>query len=94
MDFWLQAVLNAISLAIGVATGSYITFYLTRKQLRSMIDEFSESEMVKNLKAVLESMRGFLESEDSKVFLKRMREILERFLTQSEEEKEELIKIP
>lgn len=59
-----------------------------------MIDEFSESEMVKNLKAVLESMRGFLESEDSKVFLKRMREILERLLTQSEEEKKELIKIP
>jgi len=94
LDFWLQAVLNAISLAVGVATGSFITFYLTRKQLRSMIDEFSESEMVKNLKAVLESMRGFLESEDSKVFLKRMREILERLLTQSEEEKKELIKIP
>ena len=94
MDFWLQAVLNAISLAVGVATGSYITFYLTRKQLKSLINEFSESELVQNFKVVLQEARIVLESEESKKFFKKMTEILEKFLSDESEKKEELIRLP
>lgn len=87
---WVGAVANALSLAVGVATGSLITFYLTKKEFRKL---FEGSELVRLLREVLVLSRDVLKSSEARTFFKRLSEVLDAFL-KSEGTVEELIKIP
>ena len=90
---WLAAVMNALSLAVGVAVGSLITFYLTKRELRKTFDEFRRSEVYVNLLAVLKGARGLVESPEAKLFFVRASEALKSF-TMGCEKDEPVLKLP
>jgi len=85
--------MNAVSLAVGVAVGSLITFYLTKREIRRMWRSLERSELVTVLREVLVLSRDVLKSNEARTFFKRLSEVLEGLVGKKKLE-EELIVLP
>lgn len=79
MDFWFEAVLNAVSLAVGVAAGSYITFHLTKNSIKKLFNEISNSEAGRNFQTILERLKELLDSPESRAFFINLSKVLIQF---------------
>jgi hypothetical protein len=89
---WLATVANAISLAIGVASGSILSYVLLKRESKKMFRQVSETEVYKRFNKLLAELNELLGSEEARLFFKRTNELLASFVKSSGEEVK--IKLP
>ena len=91
---WLGAVMNAVSLAAGVAAGSVISYFLLRREAKGLVKELVKSELYIRLNTVLKEANEVLSSEEAKLFFKRLATVMESFVASKAEQSEPLLKLP
>jgi hypothetical protein len=92
---WLTAVANALSLAFGVAFGSFISYYLLRKETSGLIKKFMETEFFVRVNNVLREANEVLASEEARLFFRRLNELLEAFVKgEMQHQPKRLIELP
>jgi len=89
---WVGAVLNAVSLAVGVATGSLISWLLLRRETKGVWKKVEASELYVRLNTVLREANELLASEEARNFFKNLTLLLQQLTVKPE--KAELIKLP
>jgi len=90
---WVSILLNAVSLSVGVASGSIISYFLLRREMSGLAKKLIDSELYVRLNTVLKEANDVLGSEDAKKFFSRLTEVMET-LVKSNKNVEELIILP
>jgi uncharacterized protein (DUF2384 family) len=77
---WLGVVANAVSLAVGVASGSLISYYLLRRETEKLFKQICESNVYKQFCKVLVEANELFGSEEARTFFRRLNELLDSFV--------------
>ena len=88
---WVGVLANAVSLAVGVASGSLLSYFLLKKEAKSMIRELTETEVYQRFNTILRELNELLGSEEAKRFISNLNKIVSNLLKTSDGE---LIKLP
>jgi uncharacterized protein (DUF2384 family) len=91
---WLGAVANAVSLAVGVASGSLISYYLLRREAGKLFRQVCESDVYRQFLKVLVEANELFGSEEARTFFRRLNELLDSFVRGGESVKIKLPALP